>query len=284
MLLLEKLKNQSNFTDAERVLANYILDNLTKISKMTIYELSEYSFCSVATISRFCKKLKMKNFGALKIELTKECISNTVNQPRVTENLPFSKEDNEETIAKKLHDLSIQTLNDCFSALDLNTIQKAAVLIDQAESIDIYGNWISYVNAINLHSKLLWIGKNSNLESIRGFQMVKAQTSNSKHLAIIISYFGSNERNIEIARRLKENNVPYILITGPKINPLCLYATQVIHVSPDEDFRNKIATFSSEIALDYVINILISFVFSLHYDEHMNTVYGKLSFPYEHKK
>ena len=69
MLLLDKLKNQDRFTDAEKVLANYILSNLSQIGQMTIYELSDNSFCSVATISRFCKKLKLKNFNQLKITL-----------------------------------------------------------------------------------------------------------------------------------------------------------------------------------------------------------------------
>lgn len=40
MLLIDKLKKQSNFTDAEIVLSNYILANLNEVSKMTIYELS----------------------------------------------------------------------------------------------------------------------------------------------------------------------------------------------------------------------------------------------------
>lgn len=67
---------------------------------------------------------------------------------------------------------------------------------------------------------------------------------------------------------------PYILITGPKLNPLCLNAKQVIHLPPEEEFSDKIATFSSVIALDYVINILYSFLFALHYDKNMNNRYN----------
>lgn len=276
MLLIDKLKEQKSFTDAERVLSNYILDNLQEISRMTIYELSENSFCSVATISRFCKKLKIKNFNQLKIGLVKECANAVDQSERVEYNHPFSKEDTELTIAQKMHSLSIQTLHDNFTSLDYDMIHNAAVLLSKADIIDIYANWNSYVSALNLHSKLLWMGKNSSLESLPGFQPVKAVISNENHIAIIISYYGTNERNIAIAKSLAKSNTPYILLTGPSLNPLCVNARLVIHVQSEEEYSDKIAAFSSDIAMDYTINVLYSFLFALNYDKNMNARYNVL--------
>lgn len=267
---IDILREQENFTDTEKILANYILNHLSDISQMTIYELSENSFCSAATISRFCKKLKIKNFKTLKIKLLKESIDLPNPPENVTYNYPFTREDSEEDIAQKIMNLSLQTLQESFSRVDIQAIHNAAIILDKAEIIDIYANWNSFVSALNLHSKLLWIGKNSNLEAIRGYQQVKAAVSNEKHVAVMISYYGKDERNNHIIQRLKIHNVPYILITGPKLNQLCLYAKQVIHVPPNEEFTDKIATFSSDISLDYVINLLYSFLFALHYDENLD--------------
>ncbi len=277
MLLIEKLKTQEKFTDAESVLANYILDNLLEISRLTIYELSDNSFCSVATISRFCKKLKVKNFSSLKVELARECSKYEDKEQRVGHNYPFTKDDSEKEIAMKIRSLSIQTINDTFASLNYEAIHNAAVLLDQAEIIDIYANWNSFISGLKLHSELLWMGKNSNIESIRGFQLVKARVSNDKHMAVIISYYGTDDRNLKIARRLKICNTPYILITGPKINPLCLYAKQVIYLPSEEDFRDKISPFSSDIAMKYVINILYSFLFALHYEKNMSSRYSMVA-------
>ena len=110
MSIIAKLKEQNNFTDAECVLANYILDNLPRIGQMTIYTLSDNSFCSVATISRFCKKLKLKNFNQLRVQIVQEC-SSLVTQ-RIEPNQPFSKDDSEEKIAEIIFNLSIQSLTD----------------------------------------------------------------------------------------------------------------------------------------------------------------------------
>ncbi len=269
MGIIDTLKEQKHFTDTEKVLANYILSHLSDISRMTIYELSENSFCSIATVSRFCKKLQVKNFTSLKIDLIKENMDSQNQAEKVTYNFPFAKADSEEEIARKIMNLSVQTLQESFSSVDIKAIHNAACILDKAEIIDIYANWNSFVSALNLHSKLLWIGKNSNLEAIRGYQQVKAAVSDEKHVAVMVSYYGKDERNNQIVQRLMKNHVPYILITGPKINQLCLHAKQVIHVTPDEEYTDKIAAFSSDISLDYVVNLLYSFLFALHYDENM---------------
>lgn len=276
MLLIEKLRKQEKFTDAESVLANYILDNMVEISKLTIYELSDNSFCSVATISRFCKKLNVKNFSALKVELARESADNFEQFQRIAQNHPFVKGDSESEIARKIYTLSKHALRDVYDKVDYDAIRNAAKLLDSAENIDIYANWMSFESGLNLHSKLLWIGKNSNIESIRGFQLVKAKISSDRRLAILISYYGKNERNLLIAKRLIATNTPYILITGPLINSLCLNAAQVIHIPLEENFRDKISSYSSDIALQFVVNLLYSYLFALHYDENMSARYASL--------
>lgn len=273
MLLIDKLKKQSNFTDAEIVLSNYILANLNDVSKMTIYELSENSFCSVATISRFCKKLKLKNFNQLKINIVKEMSNLANNTQRIENNYPFLPSDSEEVVAQKIQHLAIQTINENYAAIDYMMIHHAALLLNDADIIDIYASWNSLVSAINLHSKLLWMGKNSNLEIGQGFQRVKSTISNEKHVAIIVSYYGTNERNICISKNLKKNNTPYILITGPNLNPLCVNAQVVIHIASEESNDNKIAPFSSDIAMDFVINVLYSFMFRMNFDENIYNSY-----------
>lgn len=267
MSILKKLKEQNNFTDAERVLANYILDNLNKIGQMTIYTLSDYSFCSVATISRFCKKLKLKNYNQLKMMIVQEC--SYAQNKHIETDQPFKKGDTEEYIAETIFNLSVQSLNETLTNIDLKQIHEAAVLIDEAEFIDIYANWNSFVSALNLQSKLIWMGKNPTLETTPGFQFAKAIISNNKHIAILISYYGTGQEPIKIAKALESSNTPYILITGPSLNPLCVNAKLVIHINIEEQYSKKIAPFSTDVALDFTINLLYSFLFALHYDENM---------------
>lgn len=55
MQLIDLLKQNSNFTNAEIDLANFILQNIDTVTKMTIQDLSDNSFVSRPTIIRFYK-------------------------------------------------------------------------------------------------------------------------------------------------------------------------------------------------------------------------------------
>ena len=61
-----------DFFDAEKKIANYILENKEKVVDMTVAELAKESKTSDATVSRFCKKCNLKGFHHLKITLAKE--------------------------------------------------------------------------------------------------------------------------------------------------------------------------------------------------------------------
>lgn len=266
ILLIDTLKAQVNFSDTECVVANYILDNLNHVSEMNISTLAENTFCSMATISRLCKKLKYSNFSAFKLELAAETYAPKTGNERIEYNFPFHEGDNNEQIVSSIVNLSHQILIDSYRNIDVNKIHKASLLLDSKKHIDIYANGNSLVTALDLHNKLLWLGKNSNLELISGLQHLKAQSEMNDRAAIIISYYGTDERNINIVRTLHNSNTPYILITGPKLNPLCVHAAVVIQVTPVEEFVNKIAPISSRIAMTYVSDLLYCILFSLNYE------------------
>lgn len=276
MLLIDTLKSQVNFSDTECVVANYILDNLNQVSEMNISTLAENTFCSIATISRFCKKLKYPNFNAFKLELATEIFAPKTGSSRIEYNFPFQEGDNNDKIANSIVNLSHQTLIDSYRNIDVNKIHQAALLLNSKKHIEIYANGNSLVTALDLHNKLLWMGKNSNLELIGGLHHLKAQLEISERAAIIISYYGTNERNINIVRTLHKSNTPYILITGPKLNPLCVHAAVVIQVTPVEEVVNKIAPISSRIAMTYVSDLLYCILFSLNYEQNKLSVSSHL--------
>lgn len=277
MLLTDSLKQQSNFSDSERVIANYILNNLQKVAAMNIRELASYTFCSTATISRFCRKIGIGNFSRFKLQLASE-LSSSGDARRIEYNFPFLPSDNITDIKQTIKRLSLQTINDSDSFIDVELVYTAARLIDASRQIDIYADGNSLVPAIDLHNKLLWIDKNSNLELIRGLQRLKASAVPSDSLAIIFSYYGTSEKGIHIAKTLKEKNTPYLLITGPKLNPLCINARLIIHVPPVEESLYKIGPMSSRIAMTFVNDLLYSLLFSLHYEKNKSTL-SRPSFP-----
>ncbi|MGL5951142.1 MAG: MurR/RpiR family transcriptional regulator, partial [Cetobacterium sp.] len=64
-----------SLTTSEKKIADYILQNTSEIMETTIEKLSENCKTSIATISRFSKKLGFENFYHLKISIAKEFIN-----------------------------------------------------------------------------------------------------------------------------------------------------------------------------------------------------------------
>ena len=63
-----------NLYEAEKKIADYVINNKEKVIEMTVSELATQSNVSEATIVRFCKKCDFKGFHDLKINIAKEMV------------------------------------------------------------------------------------------------------------------------------------------------------------------------------------------------------------------
>ena len=70
--------------EAEKKIADYVINNQKKVVDMTVSELANASNASEATIIRFCKKCDFKGFHHLKISLAKEMMRSS--EERTTSN------------------------------------------------------------------------------------------------------------------------------------------------------------------------------------------------------
>ena len=60
-----------HFTAAEKKVADYVLSHKTGVQYMSISELAEECGVAEATVSRFCRRLKLKGYNAFKLALAK---------------------------------------------------------------------------------------------------------------------------------------------------------------------------------------------------------------------
>lgn len=111
MLIEEKLTKQELFTTTEKRIADYIRRNIEAAVYMTIEELAKATYTSHSAIIRLCKKMGFSGFKEFRFELGREVhqLIAQFNQT-IDPNFPFSSEDSTQQIAKKMADLSIQSI------------------------------------------------------------------------------------------------------------------------------------------------------------------------------
>lgn len=272
MLLVDRLKNTSSLSVSERKCASYILIHPSEVLDMSIHELAEKSYVSSATVVRLCKKMKTQGFGDFKIKLATEINSFTLKHERIKDDFPFEESEGIKDILTNILNLHYQTLADTFNTLDHQQLERIAQLIVQKKSVYLYATGQSLVLAQDFQYKLLRIGIDANCESENGFSTMKATAQPVDSVAMIVSYYGKGKENLYISQILKERKIPTILITGPQTNPLCVNVGEVVHVPPNEQNVQKIATFSSRTAINLVLDFIYAVIFSLDYQDNLKLV------------
>ncbi len=276
MLLINRLKKQENFSDTEKQIANYVLHNPEKTTKMTIHELSEQTYASASSITRFCQKMHTEGFPEFKVELAREMSHFYIDEQRVEDNLPFTENESPEKIVKNILNLNLQSLTDTYEHLDLQQLVRVASQINKAKHVYLYGTGQSLILAQDFQYKMYRIHRDCHLETQVGFQHIKAYTQNNdESVVMMISYYGKGINNLQIIKELHKRDIPVILITGPNMNPLCQYASEIIQVPAQEELMKKMASFSSRSAIQLVLDLLYALIFSFDYQKNKAIVEGK---------
>lgn len=277
MLILNRIKNESHFSESEKVVANYILENPRKILSMTIHELAAEAFTSAATITRFCHRLNVDGFAEFKVILAGDISSLKISEDRIATDLPFEANQSAAKIMDSILNLNYQAMQDTYNHLDQNQIERIARMLFESPHLYLYGTGQSLIQALDFQYKLYRIGIDSHLEMNTGFQLMKTATQPKDSISLLISYYGTNDENLRIAEHLVARGIKYILITGPDDNPLCELASEVVHVPPQEELVTKMASYSSRTAIQLVLDLLYAMIFSYDYDKNTSIV-GETTF------
>lgn len=272
MLILDRLKEKEDFSDSEKKIADYILAHASDVIEMTIYELSDKTYASTSTITRFCRKLEVDGFSDFKLSLAKELSTFSLSDSRIAQDTPFTKGDMPQDIARNIMNLNIQSMLDTYNNLDIEQLLRISQEIIKQNHINVYGRGQSLILCEELQYKLFRIGIDVSVVTQDGFQIMKSHAQKEDSLAIMISYYGVSRHNLEIIKTLHNRKVKTILITGPNKNPLVPYADEVVHIPSQEKLMEKMASYSSRAAMQLVIDILYALVFSLDYDKNLDHI------------
>ena len=189
-------RRYETFTPVELKIADYILNHPGKVIEMTVQEISKESGTSDAAVIRFSKRLGLTGIKSLKIELTKEL--QELDSHPLSRNINLSK-DKESMIFQKVFQNSLRALHSNETLVDRKELIEAAVLINKAERIVLFGTGECQFICLDLQNKLLEIHQSvyvvNDLTTLRH----RFKTPTSKDLLITVS----TDYNPEIVKALR---------------------------------------------------------------------------------
>ena len=196
--------------DAEKKIAKFILNNPKKVVDMTVSELAEISDVSIASVSRFCRKVGLKGFALLKISLAQELVdkhkSGEVSNDISVDNIPQSLQN---ILANKITELK-QTVN------LINTDEFREILegIRDASRVQVIAVGNTIPVAIDAAFKFNELGIPTTAGTIWETQLSYSFTLGKGDVLIAISNSGESDKVLEAVKIANNNKAMTIGITN----------------------------------------------------------------------
>ena len=266
MLIEDKLIRQDTFTTTEKRIADYLQANFEAAVYMTIEELAKATYTSHSAIIRLCKKLGFTGFKEFRLELGRE-VHQLLAQfdQTIDANFPFSEQDDGATIAKKMAELSIQAVKKAQLQIEDQPLDTIAEKLTQAKRIFVFAKGDSQITARKFQNKLVKLNKFLILAEEYSDSSWNAANLTKEDCAVFISYSGRIHHYEKIMSYLKLVGTPTLLLTGNEHSEMAKKASMCLVISQGELDFVKVATFSSQIAFDYVLNTLYSIMYAQNY-------------------
>lgn len=273
-MIIEKLKSEENFSEIDKVIANYILTNGSRIKDMSIQTLAKETFSSPATIIRLCKKVGTKGYQEFRIKFYAEFEDNILYKEEVNTNIPFVKGAEFEEIVANLANVNIKTITEIAKNFDYSHIAEIVNKINESSEIYIFGVGSSLTAALEFKTKMLRIGRRVYLEEESTNQRAVAANAGTGTFCILISHSGNTPFIISISNILKYCECKTLAISS---NPQSIIVKNSNYYLPtinyeEKDFNKKLETFTSHNATHFLLDCLFSFVFTKNYDENFRKI------------
>ncbi len=205
------------FFEAEKKIADYMMEHKADVVDMTVGELAKASGTSDATVSRFCRRCGFKGFHSLKLALAREVleeergdvnISNDIDRHDLSQSL-------QNILANKVAELT-ETVN----MMKPENLEQILDKLEHARMVQLaaVGNTIPV--ALDGAFKFNQLGIAAVAGDIWESQTAYTFNLGPEDVILIISNSGSSKRLMTLAQGAKENGCTLILITNNSNSPL----------------------------------------------------------------
>ncbi|MGL5174929.1 MAG: MurR/RpiR family transcriptional regulator [Cetobacterium sp.] len=215
MNILEYLKqNYNSFTDREKLISKYFLENEESIIKLSAKEIGDLTNTSAPTVVRFSKKLGFSSLNELKLNLKlssnvaeKSSRFEYLDKDLKTKDIIYGVKESIDSVMEK----TVKLINE-------SDLDKAINLLIAAKNIYIYSVGVSGLVGLDFYYKLNRINKRCTLHTDTHLQITSSVLMEEGDVAVAISYSGETAEVLTCVENARKNKIPIISITKASVN------------------------------------------------------------------
>lgn len=283
MKILLQLSDMENFTTNEKSIARYILHHRERMLNLSMRELAQATYTSHSTVNRLTRKLGLSGFRAFMLGLAAEFQQENGTSGPIDLNYPFGLDESPMQIAREMSELVKGTVDRSAALLDDDILTQTAEMLDQADRIFIYALGDSQIRAKSFQNKLMKINKYAIIATELSEWAYHTLNLSPKDGVIFLTYHGKSLIYPKISRHLIDHHIPFLTITSAASSPLAQLSPIVIRVPGNEEKHAKIGPFASQVAFEYVLNVLYSCIYKLAYAKNRDSAIERFQQAYIHE-
>jgi len=219
--LLKLLQNQEGFSDTERMIANYLLENSRDVGALSTRQLAAKTYTSSAAIVRFSQKLGFEGYTEFKVQFLAEIMQGT----GIPKERFITESDTVPDVIDKVLNIGQNALLDTRAMLEQADVNRAIHYLRNAAYIGFHAMGDNVSLARMGAANFIMVGKYVSVHDSMNLQFMEVYGARKDYVAIIISRTGENKFLLEIARRLVEQGNPIICITANSKSTLATLAS-----------------------------------------------------------
>ena len=213
-------------TATERKVADYVLANPEQVKFMSITQLADECGTADATISRFCRSLKLKGFNAFKIELARHATTSARPERHDADTLLGRSRE----VGRLATDAIAQTMD----LVEPQKIEQAVELIEKANRCVCIGSGGSMIMATTFAHLFSSVTGKFQAISDSHMQMSAVATMGKEDIVFLFSYSGATNAGLQLLELAKSRGIQTILVTRFSKSPAASLADVVLRCGSNE--------------------------------------------------
>lgn len=219
-----------HLTAAERKVADFVLAQHNQVQFMSITQLAEECGVAEATVSRFCRSLKLKGFNAFKIELAKHSVSGAGPGRKPREESPDTLEGRCAQVGRLATDAIRQTIE----LVEPKQVLRAVEMFESAPRIMCIGSGGSMIMAQECAHLFSTVTGKFCAVSDSHSQMSATATMGLEEVIVLFSYSGATTSGLQVLELARSRGIRTVLVTRFNKSPAAKLADVVLRCGSNE--------------------------------------------------
>ena len=215
-------------TAAERKVADFVLAQHSQVQFMSITQLADECNVAEATVSRFCRSLKLKGFNAFKIELAKHSVSGSPKK---------HQEESADTVVGRSLEvgrLANDAVRQTIELVEPKQTLRAVEMFESAPHVMCIGAGGSMILASECAHLFSTVTGKFYAVSDSHMQMSAAATMGKDDVIVLFSYSGATTSGIQVLELARSRGIRTVLVTRFSKSPAAKLADVVLRCGSNE--------------------------------------------------